>query len=182
MSEPFRLLMISAMYENGGNTTQRLLDGHPELIAYPFESQLGTRLVQDHLSSLYPAKYRWPEFALDGTPDGDYEAVIDEECRVRIKTPRSSKFREAKLELDDGERKAMFVSLMEGRPRSRRTLTAAFLRRGPGEVTEANPFIRVVGLPAKVLLVAVLGWVLYRVRPRALVWPSWHWPRCWRGT
>jgi len=128
MSEPFRLLMISAMYENGGNTTQRLLDGHPELIAYPFESQLGTRLVQDHLSSLYPAKYRWPEFALDGTPDGDYEAVIDEECRVRIKTPRSSKFREAKLELDDGERKAMFVSLMEGRPRSRRTLTAAFLR------------------------------------------------------
>jgi hypothetical protein len=27
----FRLLMISAMYENGGNTTHRFLDGHPQL-------------------------------------------------------------------------------------------------------------------------------------------------------
>jgi hypothetical protein len=128
MNEPFRLLMISAMYENGGNTTQRLLDGHPELVSYPFESQLGTRLVQDHLSSLYPAKYRWPEFALDGTPEGDYEAIIDEECKVRIKTPSSSKFRDAKIALDDRERKASFVSLLQGRPRSRRTLTEAFLR------------------------------------------------------
>ena len=41
----FRLLMIGAMYENGGNTTHRLLDGHPQLHVYPFESQLGTRLV-----------------------------------------------------------------------------------------------------------------------------------------
>jgi len=41
--------MISAMYENGGNTTQRLFDGHPELFVYPFESQIGTRLVNDHL-------------------------------------------------------------------------------------------------------------------------------------
>jgi hypothetical protein len=49
MEQEFRLLMISAMYENGGNTTQRLLDGHPELFSYPFESQPGTRYVQDHL-------------------------------------------------------------------------------------------------------------------------------------
>jgi Sulfotransferase family len=128
MTDPFRLLMISAMYENGGNTTQRLLDGHPELIAYPFESQLGTHLVRDHLSSLYPAKYRWPEFALEGTPDQDYEAIIDEECKVRIKTPQSSKFREADLQLEDRERKAAFLALMEGRPRRRGTLTEAFLR------------------------------------------------------
>ena len=44
----FRLLMIGAMYENGGNTTHRFLDGHPQLYVYPFESQLGTRLVNDH--------------------------------------------------------------------------------------------------------------------------------------
>ncbi len=43
----FRLLMIGAMYENGGNTTHRFLDGHPQLFVYPFESQLGTRLVND---------------------------------------------------------------------------------------------------------------------------------------
>ena len=66
----FQLLMISAMYENGGNTTQRLLDGHPELFSYPFESQPGTRFVADHLTSLFPVKYRWPVFPLDGRRRG----------------------------------------------------------------------------------------------------------------
>ena len=47
MSDDFRLLMLGAMYENGGNTTHRFLDGHPQLFVYPFESQLGTRLVND---------------------------------------------------------------------------------------------------------------------------------------
>ena len=73
MGSEFQLLMISAMYENGGNTTQRLLDGHPELQSYPYESQLGTKHVADHLSSLYPLKYRWPVFPLHGTPEQDYE-------------------------------------------------------------------------------------------------------------
>ncbi len=49
MSADFRLLMLGAMYENGGNTTHRFLDGHPELFVYPFESQVGTRLVNDQL-------------------------------------------------------------------------------------------------------------------------------------
>ena len=31
MTTPFKLIMMSAMYENGGNTTHRLLDGHPDL-------------------------------------------------------------------------------------------------------------------------------------------------------
>jgi len=56
----FRLLMLSAMYENGGNTTHRLLDGHPQMFVYPFESQVGSRLVIDHLTSMFPVKYRWP--------------------------------------------------------------------------------------------------------------------------
>lgn len=124
----FRLLMISAMYENGGNTTQRLLDGHPELFSYPFESQTGTRHVQDHLSSLYPAKYRWPVFTLHGTPADDYEAIIDEECKVRIKTPGSSKFRDTPIALDDKERKGIFVRLLEGKPRTRGNLVEAFFR------------------------------------------------------
>ena len=55
---PFKLIMISAMYENGGNTTHRFLDGHPELSVYPFESQLGTTLVNDYLQSIFPVKYR----------------------------------------------------------------------------------------------------------------------------
>jgi Sulfotransferase family len=128
MSEGFRFLMISAMYENGGNTTQRLLDGHPELISYPFESQLGTRLVGDHLLGLYPAKYRWPVFPLDGTAARDYELIIDEECKVRIKTPESSKFRNVAITLGDAERKRLFLSDLESVPRTRGALVAAFFK------------------------------------------------------
>jgi hypothetical protein len=93
MSEGFRLLMIGAMYENGGNTTHRHLDGHPQLFVYPFESQIGTRLVNDRLSSMFPPKYRWPTFDLDGTAASDFDAIIDEECKVRARTPHVSKFR-----------------------------------------------------------------------------------------
>jgi hypothetical protein len=120
--------MISAMYENGGNTTQRLLDGHPDLFSYPFESQLGTRYVVDHLTSMFPVKYRWPVFPLAGTPEADYEAVIDEECKVRIKTPLSSKFRDHPIGLDDRARKGLFLGHMAGRERTRGALVEAFFR------------------------------------------------------
>jgi hypothetical protein len=128
MPDDFRLLMISAMYENGGNTTQRFLDGHPELVSYPFESQTGTKYVQDYLSGLYPLKYRWPVFPLQGTAAQDYETIIDEECKVRIKTPQSSKFRDYPIALGDAERKDAFVRIMEDRPRSRGALIEAFFR------------------------------------------------------
>lgn len=124
----FPFVMISAMYENGGNTTQRLLDGHPELFSYPFESQPGTKHVLDHLSSLFPVKYRWPVFSVSADVEQDYEAIIDEECKVRIKTPQSSKFRDYPLELDDRERKAAFVRLMADKPRTRGNLMEAFFR------------------------------------------------------
>ena len=55
MDSPFRLLMIGAMYENGGNTTHRFLDGHPQMCVYPFESQPGTRHVNETMSG-----YVWP--------------------------------------------------------------------------------------------------------------------------
>jgi Sulfotransferase family len=122
----FPLLMISAMYENGGNTTQRLLDGHPELFVYPFESQIGTRAVQDHLTSMYPVKYRWPEFLLSATPSADYSAIIDEEGKVRARTPFVSKFRDYPMDFSDDDRKARFLKLMEGTPRSRAAIVAAF--------------------------------------------------------
>ena len=62
MNNKLKLIMISAMYENGGNTTHRLLDGHPQLYVYPFESQLGSKLVRDHFETTFPQKYRWPVF------------------------------------------------------------------------------------------------------------------------
>jgi len=127
-AESFRLLMLSAMYENGGNTTHRLLDGHPQLFVYPFESQLGTRFVADHLSSLFPAKYRWPWFELGATPTEDYRAIIDEECKVRARTPRVSKFRHVAFDFDDDERCRRYEQIVAETGRSRGNNVAAFFQ------------------------------------------------------
>ena len=100
MRSDFRLLMLGAMYENGGNTTHRFLDGHPQLLVYPFESQLGTRLVNDQLSLDVPG-----EVPLAGRsrstrrPAQDYRAIIDEEGKVRARTPHVSKFRDYAVRL-----------------------------------------------------------------------------------
>ncbi|QZZ21436.1 sulfotransferase [Leptothermofonsia sichuanensis E412] len=128
MSADFRLLMIGAMYENGGNTTHRFLDGHPQMFVYPFESQVGTRLVMDHLSSLFPVKYRWPVFALDATPYQDYKAIIDEEGKIRARTPHVSKFRHMPFDFSDDERCRIYESYVEKTGRSRANNMAAFFR------------------------------------------------------
>jgi hypothetical protein len=128
MSHNFRLLMIGAMYENGGNTTHRMLDGHPDLFVYPFESQVGTRLVNDKLSSTFPVKYRWPVFALDATPAQDYRAIIDEEGKVRVRTPHVSKFRHEPFNLSDDERMELYIRHVEETGRSRANNVAAFFQ------------------------------------------------------
>ena len=128
MSQDLELLMISAMYENGGNTTHRFLDGHPELFVYPFESQLGTRFVQDPLTSLFPVKYRWPVFRLDATPAEDYDAILDEECKVRARTPHVSKFRDWPFDFSDDDRRTHYVREVAASGRSRAGNVAAFFR------------------------------------------------------
>ncbi|HEV2027856.1 MAG TPA: sulfotransferase [Candidatus Dormibacteraeota bacterium] len=128
MSADFQFLMISAMYENGGNTTQRFLDGHPQMRVYPFESQLGTRLVSDQLSSTFPVKYRWPVFALEATPEQDYQSIIDEEGKVRARTPDVSKFRHVQFDLSDEARCKAYVDLVGATGRSRPNNVAAFFR------------------------------------------------------
>ena len=111
--------MLGAMYENGGNTTHRHLDGHPELFVYPYESQVGTRLVSDQWTGMFPAKYRWPVFDLEASAAADYRAIIDEEAKVRSRTPHVSKFRDWPFDLDDDERRDRFVELTEKHGRSR---------------------------------------------------------------
>ncbi len=128
MPDEFKLLMLGAMYENGGNTTHRFLDGHPQMFVYPFESQVGTARGQDHLSSLFPLKYRWPVFALDATPAQDYQAIIDEEGKVRTRTPQVSKFRHMPFDLSDDERRDLYVSHINQTGRSRASNVAAFFR------------------------------------------------------
>jgi hypothetical protein len=122
------LLMIGAMYENGGNTSHRFLDGHPQLYTYPFESQVGTRLVNDQLSSMFPLKYRWPTFALDATPAQDYFAIIDEEGKVRSRTPHVSKFRDHPFDLSDDERRDVYVRIVGEQGRSRGGNMTAFFQ------------------------------------------------------
>lgn len=128
MTHDFRLLMVGAMYENGGNTTHRMLDGHPQLFVYPFESQLGTSLVRDHLTSLFPTKYRWPVFDLAARPELDYESIIDEELRVRARTPHVSKFRDIDFIFSDDDRKVAYLRLIEQSGRSRPDNVQAFFR------------------------------------------------------
>lgn len=48
-------------------------------------------------------------------------------------------------------------------------LTTIALREGVA--IEANPVVRVIGMPAKIALVAVAGWLLYTLRPRAVLVP-----------
>ncbi len=128
MSQGFRLLMIGAMYENGGNMTHRFLDGHPEMFVYPFESQLGTRMVNDDLSSMFPVKYRWPVFDLDASPDQDYRAIIDEEAKVRARTPHVSKFRHMPFDFSDDDRRRIYGEHVGRSGRSRPDNIAAFFR------------------------------------------------------
>ena len=40
------------------------------------------------------------------------------------------------------------------------------------QASEANPVVRMLGLPAKVMLVAAISLVLYRRRPRVLAWTA----------
>lgn len=127
-TKPYQFIMISAMYENGGNTTHRLLDGHPELFVYPFESQPGSKYVNDYLSSLYPLKYRWPVFPNTSSAEEMYELIIDEEGKVRSKTPYVSKFRTADFDLSDKDRKVYFVKFLKGKPLTRANAVEAFFR------------------------------------------------------
>lgn len=120
------IIMLSAMYENGGNTTHRFLDGHPQLLVYPFESQMGTGVSQDHLTSCVPLRYRWSEFSMEGNPADDYEAFWDEEMKTILRVPQRSKFGGVDLEINEAERKALFVKFMDGKPRSRNQLVTAF--------------------------------------------------------
>lgn len=126
MKNDLPFLMLGAMYENGGNVTHRFLDNHPELFVYPFESQVGTTLVQDRLSSMFPLKYRWPEFKLDATPYQDYKAIIDEEGKIRSRTPFVSKFRESAMDFSDDERCDIYQKIVAKTGRSRANNVAAF--------------------------------------------------------
>ena len=125
-AQPFKLIMLSAMYENGGNTTHRLLDGHPELFVYPFESQIGTAMSTNFIQTLVPYRYCWPEFPINGNVASDYELFYDEELKTLLRVPERSKFRHAGLEMNETDRKKNFEIYMTSKDRTRANLVEAF--------------------------------------------------------
>jgi hypothetical protein len=124
----FKLVMISAGFEHGGNVTHRHFDGHPELLVYPFESQLGNRNFNDFLASVERVQYRYPEFPEGLTAIELYDQMIDEEMKTFLRKRNGSKFRDADLVLDEQDRIAEFSRLVGQAPISRRQVIEGFFR------------------------------------------------------
>jgi hypothetical protein len=77
---------------------------------------------------MFPAKYRWPVFDLQAGAFQDYKAIIDEECKVRTRTPNVSKFRHMAFDLDDDERCSLYEERIANIGRSRANNVEAFFR------------------------------------------------------
>lgn len=124
----FNLALISAGFEHGGNVTHRHLDGHEDLLVYPFESQLGNREFNDFLSSVERVQYRYPEFPEGLTPSELYESIIDEEMKTFLRKRNGSKFKDADLIMDEKVRKSRFIELLGQSPFTRAKAIEAFFR------------------------------------------------------
>ncbi|MBU1344806.1 MAG: sulfotransferase [Proteobacteria bacterium] len=124
----FKLVMVSAGFEHGGNVTHRHLDGHSKLLVYPFESQLGNRDFTDFLASVERVQYRYPEFPEGMNAIELYEQMIDEEMKTYLRKRNGSKFRDADLKLDEGKRIAEFQRILGEGPHSRKKVIEAFFR------------------------------------------------------
>lgn len=124
----FSFVMISAGFEHGGNVTHRHLDGHPDLLVYPFESQLGNRNFNDFLASVERVQYRYPEFPEGMEAEELYEQIIDEEMKTFLRKRNGSKFRDADLVMDEQNRKNEFIKLLGEKPYTRKQVIEAFFK------------------------------------------------------
>lgn len=124
--EKFKLVMLSAGFEHGGNVIHRHLDGHPDLLVYPFESQLGNREFNDFLASIERVQYRYPEFAEGLSAEELYEQIIDEEMKTFLRKKNGSKFRDVDLVLNEKNRIKYFKEYLADKPLKRRNVIAAF--------------------------------------------------------
>ena len=124
----FNLVMISAGFEHGGNVTHRHLDGHPRLLVYPFESQLGNKNFNDFLASVERVQYRYPEFPEGLTPEELYEQIIDEEMKTFLRKKSGSKFKDVDLVLDEVKRKEEFKAFLGEAPYTRKKVIESFFK------------------------------------------------------
>ena len=144
MSDPFRLVLISAWNDSGGGFLHRLFDGHPECFVYPFELQLGTALLHDGFESWFRPKYRWPILPEDlgaASPEQLFELFLDDEVKGYLRGRAASKFREFDLELSMEAWRTQFAARLGAAPRTPERVIAAYVgglfaawrnRRGSG--------------------------------------------------
>ena len=144
MSDPFRLVLISAWNDSGGGFLHRLFDGHPECFVYPFELQLGTALLHDGFESWFRPKYRWPILPEDlgaASPEQLFELFLDDEVKGCLRGRAASKFREFDLELSMEAWRTQFAARLGAAPRTPERVVAAYVgglfaawrnRRGSG--------------------------------------------------
>jgi hypothetical protein len=124
----FNFVMVSAGFEHGGNVTHRHLDGHSQLLVYPFESQLGNRNFNDFLATVERVQYRYPEFPEGLSAVELYEQMIDEEMKTFLRKRNGSKFKDADCQLVEADRIAEFERLLGTPPFTRRQVIEAFFR------------------------------------------------------
>lgn len=126
--QDFNFVMISAGFEHGGNVTHRHLDGHPDLLVYPFESQLGNRNFTDFLASIERVQYRYPEFPEGLEARELYEQMIDEEMKTFLRKRNGSKFKDANLVMDESRRIDSFIKYLGNPPYFRNQVIRAFFK------------------------------------------------------
>lgn len=125
----FNFVMISAGFEHGGNVTHRHFDGHPDLLVYPFESQIGNREFSDFLASIERVQYRYPSFPEGLSADELYESFFDEEMKTFLRKRHGSKFKDADLQLSEADRIQAFKNrLGDGQNYLRKKAVEAFFR------------------------------------------------------
>lgn len=130
--DTFNLIMISAWHEQFGNGMLRMLDGHPNLYVYPFESQVSTTLSSNIISGpnhWVPQRYSYPEFSSEITPEAAYHAIWDQELKTYLRTPHLSKFKNCGLVMNESKRIESFLKILGQNKRiSRALLIEAFFR------------------------------------------------------
>jgi hypothetical protein len=123
-----KLIMVSAGFEQGGNTLLRHLDGHPNLLVYPFESMLGTPNSTNLLTPAVPFRYAWPEFSNEDSYLSAYQKFYDEEMKTYLRSRDRSKFKDCGMDIDEKDRIKSFVGLMDTKFRTRANFVKTYFQ------------------------------------------------------
>src|SRR5450631_1296536 len=92
------IVFVSAWNDSGGAFLTRLLDGHRQVLTFPYELQLGTQPLEGVLGDWFAAKYRWPTLPTDARDS--FDAFANEELYQALGAGPGSKFERYRIEID----------------------------------------------------------------------------------